>query len=187
MACISKLTAGFAYNCDSGATGILDAIYMEKADISSFALVPGTNTVGTLAVTGAVRFLDTPKRTLVLNTALKVNDGAPNAFSHSGTLTITAVEAIGSTTPSVLLSAIIDPLANTPVVIIARTIRPGAPGYIYRIYGLYYGMSATAIDQSTHDNGSWFTVTLSTPENVIGEDNLILTSSEYDRLKALAV
>ena len=187
MACISKITASFDYDCDSGATGIVDALLIEKADISGFSFESGSPaSVQTITVSGAVRSLDTPKRTLVLNSALKVNEGAPNAFTHSGSLTITAVKTRAHPYYAYFLDRIVNPLANSAFVIIARTMLPGGT-LVARVYGLYYGMSATAIDQSTHDNGGWTTVTFSTPENVIGEDSITLAVAEYERLKALAV
>ena len=187
MACISKITASFDYDCDSGATGIVDALFIEKADISGFSFEPGSPaSVQTLTVSGAVRRLDTPKRTLVLNSGLKINEGAPNAFTHSGSLTITANTTRAHPYYSYFLDRIMNPLANSSFVIIARNMLPGGV-LAARIFGLYYGMSATAVDYSTHDNGGWTTVAFSTPENVIGEDNLALAAAEYDRLKALAV
>lgn len=40
MACISKLAGGFAYDCDTGATGIENAFIVNKEDITSFAFDP---------------------------------------------------------------------------------------------------------------------------------------------------
>ena len=188
MACISKIISSFDYDCDSGATGIVEALFIEKADIASFAysLTSGEVDKITLNPGGVVRLIDTPKRVLVLNSALKVNEGAPNAFTHSGTLTITSIAPRGSRTVPFLYKEILNPMANSSFVIVAKV--PGFIGdYIYKVYGLYYGMSATAIDQSTHDNGGWHTVSFSTPENVIGEDLEVMASSEYNRLRALAV
>lgn len=48
-------------------------------------------------------------------------------------------------------------------------------------------MSATAFDQNSHENGSWATITLETPENVIGEDCLSMAKAIYDALYAAAV
>lgn len=188
MACISKIISSFDYECSSGATGILEALLIEKADIASFAYSSASGEISSVVLnsSGAVRLIDTPKRVLVLNTALKVNEGAPNAFTHSGTLTITALAPRNSATTSFLATEIINPMANSSLVIIAKT--PGLLGmYLYRIYGLYYGMSVTGIDQSTHDNGGWYTVSFSTPENVIGEDTTMLQGEEYTRLRGLAV
>lgn len=188
MACVSKIISSFDYDCNSGGTGIVEALFIERADIASFAYSRASGEVTSIVLNsgGAVRLIDTPKRVLVLNTALKVNEGAPNAFTHSGTLTITALAPRGSAATSFLVTEIINPMANSSFVIVAKT--PGlSGGYIYKIYGLYYGMSATGIDQSTHDNGGWYTISFSTPENVIGEDNTVLQGKEYARLRGLAI
>lgn len=180
MACISKLASAIAYDCDTGAAGLASAIIINKADIESFSV--SSSTVHTLTLSaGATGFkIDTPKRVLVLSEALKVNDGAPNAFTHSATLTITPSLVGGSRPP--LHDLIINPLANGSFVILAKLIS-GNP----MAFGLYYGMSATSLDRSTHDNANWATVTMATPENVIGEDALHVVSSLYEELYAAAV
>ena len=38
------------------------------------------------------------------------------------------------------------------------------------------------MDSSTHDNGGWISVTIATPENVIGEDILLVLRGVYDAL-----
>lgn len=178
MACITKLANAIAYNCDSGATGLVSAIIINKADIASFT-VTGVGDVSALTlVPGAKAYkIDTVKRSLVVSTALKVNDGAPNAFTHTATLTDT-----NTTTSGVRLKTI-SAMSNGSFVIISR--RPG--GSDAAVSGLYYGMSATALDQNSHENGAWSTITLETPENVIGEDNLRMGSADYSALYEAAV
>ena len=177
MACISKLANAIAYDCDTGATGLVSALIINKADIASFT-VDSYGKVPTLSlVSGAKAYkIDTVKRSLVLSTALKVNDGAPNAFTHSATLTYT-----GSGSDEVFVS-ISRALSNGSFVILAQR----AVGNV-NVRGLYYGMSATAFDQNSHENGAWSTITLETPENVIGEDNLSMGSADYNALYATAV
>ena len=72
---------------------------------------------------------------------------------------------------------------NGSFVIIAKP----TDGMFPRVYGLYYGLSATAIDNNSHENGNWTTFTLETPENVIGEDSVAMTVADYDALLAAAV
>lgn len=178
MACISKLASAIAYDCDSGATGLISALIINKADIASFTLNSAATGVSaiTLAPGAKAYKIDTVKRSLVLSTALKVNEGAPNANTHSASLTYT--QNIGSTGTGVMNS-----FANGSFVIIAKPAGLNA----VRVYGLYYGLFATAIDNNSHENGGWFTVTLETPENVIGEDALIMADSYYNTLYAAAV
>lgn len=177
MACISKLANAIAYDCDRGATGLVSAIIINKADIESFQ-VDAAGKVPALSLAGGAKAykIDTVKRSLVLSTALKVNDGAPNAFTHSATLIYT-----GSSSDEVFTS-ISRALSNGSFVILAQPV-----GGNVNVYGLYYGMSATAFDQNSHENGAWSTVTIGTPENVIGEDNIIMSKDTYNALYAAAV
>lgn len=178
MACISKLASAIAYNCDSGSTGLVSALIINKADIASFFAEGGTMTVsGVTLVPGAKAYkIDTVKRSLVLSSSLKVNEGAPNAYSHSATLIYTGIlDAAGR--------KLVTALSNGSFVIAAKTATLAAP----RVYGLYYGLSATAMDNNSHENGNWTTITLETPENVIGEDSVAMVMADYDALYAAAV
>lgn len=179
MACISKLAGGFAYDCDTGATGIENAFIVNKEDITSFAFDP----TATLIVTsvnlksGAKAFkIDTPKRTLVVTESLKVNEGAPNALSFSASLTITAVNNF------TLRENVLRAMPNGSFVLFTKEANA-----TYRVYGLYYGLSATAYDRTTHDNGNWITVTMGTPEQFIGEDSLQVQQSTYVAMYDAAV
>ena len=178
MACITKLANAIAYDCDSGSTGLVSALIINKADIAGFSLESGTMTVSgvTLAAGAKAYKIDTVKRSLVLSIALKVNEGAPNAYSHSATLVYTGIlDAAGR--------KLVTALTNGSFVIVTKTATLAAP----RVYGLYYGLSATAIDNNSHENGNWTTFTLETPENVIGEDSVAMTGADYDALYAAAV
>ena len=178
MACISKLARAIPYNCDSGATGLSSAIIINKADIASYVVERGNMTVSgvTLAPGAKAYRIDTVKRSLVLSSALKVNEGAPNAYSHSATLVFTGMLDASA-------REIMSAFTNGSFVIMAKTATLAAP----RIYGLYYGLSATAIDNNSHENGNWTTFTLETPENVIGEDCTSISPTEYETLYAAAV
>lgn len=182
MACISKLAGAIAYDCDTGATGLVSALIVNKADIASYVVGGISNGVGVTItaltlVSGAKAYkIDTVKRSLVLSETLKVNEGAPNAFAHSASLILTGAADYE-------FRARKSAFTNGSFVIMAA--RPGAEGAY--VYGLYYGLSATAIDYSSHDNGGWSTVTLETPENVIGEDSIAVEQSVYNALYAAAV
>lgn len=178
MACISKLASAITYNCDSGATGLESAIIINKADIASYRVASDTGVVLALTLaSGAKAYkIDTVKRSLVVSTSLKINDGAPNAYSHSASIIQT--ETVGDG-PRNALNA----FANGSFVVAAKWNGRAAR----MIYGLYYGMSATGIENNSHDNGGWTTITLETPENVIGEDAIRLSDTVYDGLLAAAV
>lgn len=176
MACISKLANAITYDCDTGATGLISALIINKADIASFTVDPSGNVALSLASGAKAYKIDTVKRSLVLSTTLKVNDGAPNAFTHSATLTHTGTDS------DEVFTSISRALSNGSFVILARRVAGNV-----NVRGLYYGMSATAFDQNSHENGAWATMTIETPENVIGEDNLIMSKTTYDALYAAAV
>lgn len=173
MACISKLASAIAYDCNTGATGLVSAIIINRADIASFTVNSVSNLVTALTlVKGAKVFrIDTVKRSLVVSSSLKVNEGAPNAYAHSASLVIT--RRADSTRRGIQAA-----LTNGSFVVFAA--RPAVDSA--DVYGLYYGLSATASESSSHDNGGWTTATLETPENVIGEDNLLVESTVYDAL-----
>lgn len=178
MACITKLANAIAYDCDSGATGLVSALIINKADIASFTVNNGGAVIALTLVRGASAYkIDTVKRSLVVTSTLKVNEGAPNAFTHTATLTdmTNATSGVHFNFSSAM--------SNGSFVIVYKPV--GTPNAV--VSGLYYGMSATAFDQSSHDNGSWTTVTIETPENVIGEDNLSMEGTTYDALYAAAV
>lgn len=179
MACITKLAGGFEYDCDSGATGIENAFIVNKADIASFAFDPTATTIVTAVtlVAGAKAYkIDTPKRTLVVTESLKINEGAPNALSFSASLTVTAVNNFA------LRTNVLRAMPNGSFVLFTKEANA-----TYRVYGLYYGLSATAYDRTTHDNGNWLTVTMGTPEQFIGEDSLQVQKSAYVALLDAAV
>lgn len=178
MACITKLARAIPYNCDSGATGLKSAIIINKADIASFSVDSSTMVVSKVTLpTGAKAYkIDTVKRSLVLSTALKVNEGAPNANTHSASIIFTD-------TVDVAWRQVVQSFTNGSFVIIAKPVDGTYP----RVYGLYYGLSATAIDNNSHENGNWTTITLETPENVIGEDSVAMSPTDYDNLYKVAV
>ena len=182
MACISKLAGGFGYDCDTGATGLLSAIIINKEDIASFIVAPFGGVGSALALTNLTLAasakaykIDTPKRVLVISESLKVNEGAPNMYTHSVTLTATEEQNAAS-----ILK--FQGMPNGSYVVVTR----GA-NLKNRVYGLYYGLSATSIEKSSADNGGWVSLTLETPEQFIGEDFLGLADELYTSLYAAAV
>lgn len=177
MACITKVARSINYDCDTGATGLVSALIINKADISDFSIDSSTMQVrGLTLVDGAKAYvIDTVKRSLVVSSALKVNEGAPNAYSYSASIVFTRVHDSPWRTTMQAFS-------NGSFVIIAKP----ADGSYPRVYGLYYGLSATAAGDNTHENGAWATITLETPENTIGEDHLAIDTAEYDTLYTAA-
>lgn len=185
MACISKISSAITYDCDTGGTGLVSALLINKGDIASITF-DASNTALVTAITlkeGAKAYkIDTVKRVLTTTEALKVNEGAPNAYTHSATVVVTAPMS------SALFKDLISPVVNGSFVILTRALKTaGFAVDSCRPFGLYYGMSATAVDRSSHDNGAWFTITMATPERVIGEDALALNLGNYEALYNAAV
>ncbi len=187
MACLTKIQSAITYDCDTGNTGIISALLINKEDIASVTysqenLSLVTNI--TLKEGASAYKIDTPKRTLVTTESLKINEGAPNAYTHTATVVVTAPVVLS------LLGGLINPVANGSFVILTRALRPvGSPQLSdsVRPFGLYYGMSATAVDRNSHENGGWFTVSMATPERVIGEDALVVATAAYEALYNTAV
>lgn len=179
MACISKLASAIAYDCDTGATGLTSALIINKADIDTFTLTRDLVSQIVLKAGATPYKIDTVKRSLVLSSSLKVNEGAPNAYTHSATIVDTEASGYGTAVRSR-----INMYANASFVIVAWPVEKTSFG---PVYGLYYGMSPTSVDFSSHDNGGWITAVMSTPENVIGEDALFMSREAYDALYATAV
>ena len=180
MACITKLTGAIAYDCDSGSTGFLNALIINKSDIASFTVEGGGVTAFTLVAGAKAYKIDTVKRSLVVTESIKINEGAPNAMSHQATIVYTGNKHTGPA------SRFIDAATNGSFVIITNPIVYARGSFAPSVFGLYYGLSTTSIERSSHDNGSWATVTMATPENVIGEDTLTMAQTVYDALYAAA-
>lgn len=189
MACLSKIQSAITYDCDGGNVGLISALLINKEDIAAIAFDPANSALVTTITLkeGATAYkIDTVKRTLVTTEALKVNEGAPNAYTHTATIVVTD----SSTYISALFRDLINPATNGSFVILTQALKsPGSVDTtnIVRSFGLYYGMSATAVDRSSHENGGWFTITMATPERVIGEDALRVSSSTYSTLYEAAV
>ena len=187
MACLSKIQSAITYDCDGGNVGLISALLINKEDIATIVFDstnPALVTTITLKEGAAAYKIDTVKRTLVTTESLKVNEGAPNAYTHTATAVVTSAVA------SALFRDLINPIANGSFVILTKALKSVGStlaGDTARPFGLYYGMSATAVDRSSHENGGWYTITMATPERVIGEDALTLAIGNYNALYDAAV
>ena len=187
MACLTKIRSAITYDCDGGNVGLISALLINKDDINTIVFDPENPALVTNIVlkTGASAYkIDTVKRTLVTTESLKINEGAPNAYTH------TAIAVVTGAVASALFRDLINPVANGSFVILTKSLKSVGStllGDTCRPFGLYYGMSATAVDRSSHENGGWFTITMATPERVIGEDALALVVSNYDILYDAAI
>lgn len=172
MACIKKLASALAFDCDSGTMGFKDAFYINREDITSFSVFGINEATISIAGGGKAYKIDTVKRSLVVSETLRVNESAPNGFSHEAVINIFSK---GN-------REVQNTIRNASIVLVAR----GNDGRI-RVYGLYYGLRASASAESSHDNGGWSQFTMSTPEGVIGEDSLHLDAAAYETLYNAAI
>lgn len=187
MACLTTIKSAITYDCDGGNVGLISALLINKEDIATIVFDPANP-----AFVSAINLkkdakaykIDTVKRTLVTTESLKVNEGAPNAFTHTATAVVTGAVA------SALFRDLINPVTNGSFVILTKSLKSVSStsvGDTARPFGLYYGMSATAVDRSSHENGGWYTITMATPERVIGEDALTLDVGNYNALYKAAI
>lgn len=171
MACISKIGKAIEYDCQNGYASIDSALIINRADIQASTVVNFVVAALTLRA-GATAFkVDTVKKSVTAVETLRVNEGAPNAFHQEIKLTVY------DKVDTVLANA----LSNADAVVLYKT------GGTYRAAGVRYGLKATASEYDAHNNGGWTTFTLSTPDNVVGENKLIINSTLYNKLYSEAL
>lgn len=171
MACISKIGWAIEYDCQNGYASIDSALIINRADIQTSTVVNFVVAALTLKA-GATAFkVDTVKKSVTAVETLRVNEGAPNAFHQEIKLTVY------DKVDTVLANA----LSNADAVVLYKT------GDTYRAAGVRYGLKATASEYDAHSNGGWTTFTLSTPDNVVGENKLIINSTLYNKLYSEAL
>lgn len=174
MGCLSKLNRAILVDCDGGATGIAEMLLINFADIATKSI---TGQVATITLEGSAKpvLVESNKKGVNATEELKQNDNAPTALTHAVVFT---VYDKGDTSAS-----IVNAILNGTFLAIAKPKETGSN----RVYGLNYGLVATAITQDLNANGAYTTITLSTPENVIGESRVNMTGAAYNVLRAAAI
>lgn len=163
MACLQKISSAIDYDCTSGFVGFSQVAMINKADIQSFS-TDGSHTVITLDIGSGVPYgVASQKKGFSVSETVRVNDGTLNGFTHEVTVTVYEKEN----------PTLFNQLANGDMVFIAKRSK------FCRIYGLYYGLQATASTMNSNENGGWATFTFTTPEGVIGEDYLTVKDTVY--------
>lgn len=172
MACISKLNIALLFDCESGFTGIQKACMVNMADIDSmsFSSFVSLSSI-TLTPNAKAVVVDCVKKSLVVTETLRANDGAPNAFSHEAVINIFNKNK----TPEIS-----NAIANGSFVLFCQY--GSAAGNFWRVYGLRYGLAASASSASSHDNGGWTQITISTPDGVLGEDAIRTNADTFNSL-----
>lgn len=173
MGCLNKLNKAILVDCDGGATGVAEMLLINFADISSKSVADGTAIITLAASTKAV-LVESNKKGVNATEEIKENDNAPTALTQAVTFTLYQSDANGT--------QIVNQILNGTFLALVKT----KAGRI-RAYGYNYGLSATAISEDLNANGGFTTITLSTPENVIGETRLSFAAASYNKLRAAAI
>ena len=153
MGCISNITGAITYDCLGGAVGIADLLLINYSDIQSISIANGIATI-TLTVSGKVIRVASIRKGANATEAQRINENAPNALEQSVNF------------------------LNSRLVAVAKMVETG----VYRIYGCNYGLEVSGLEESANDNGGYTAITLTTPENVLGEARASITEAAWNTL-----
>ena len=174
MGCISNLNRAILVDCDAGATGIEELLLINYSEIASKDLAVGQATL-TLSSGGKAILVESNKKGVNASSEARVNDNAPAALADSVTFTIYGKDQNSAD--------IVNRILNGRFVAVAKMKEKN----IYRVYGLVYGLNMSAYAEEANANGGFTTITLSTPENVIGEQRAHFDPTTYTTLRNDAI
>ena len=169
MGCISNITGAITYDCLGGAVGIADLLLINYSDIQSISIANGIATI-TLTTSGKVIRVASIRKGANATEAQRINENAPNALEQSVNFTVykkTSAENV-----------FINTILNSRLVAVAKMVETG----VYRIYGCNYGLEVSGLEESANDNGGYTAITLTTPENVLGEARASITEATLNTL-----
>lgn len=172
MGCLNKLNKAILVDCDGGATGVAEVLLINFADISSKSVA---GQVATITLAGNAVLVESNKKGVNATEEIKQNDNAPTALTQAVTFTVYEKGDTGA--------AIVNSILNGTFLAIVKPKEAGSN----RVYGYNYGLVATAVSQDLNANGGYTTITLSTPENVVGESRVNMTGTAYNVLRATAI
>lgn len=161
-------------DCDAGATGIEELLLINYSEIASKDLAVGQATL-TLSSGGKAILVESNKKGVNASSEARVNDNAPAALADSVTFTIYGKDQNSAD--------IVNRILNGRFVAVAKMKEKN----IYRVYGLVYGLNMSAYAEEANANGGFTTITLSTPENVIGEQRAHFDPTTYTTLRNDAI
>ena len=173
MGCLSKLNKAILVDCDGGATGIAEMLLINFADIATKGVTDGIATI-TLASGAKAVLVESNKKGVNATEEVKQNDNAPTALTQAVTFTLYQ----GNTNGTLIVNQIL----NGTFLAIVKT-KAGRT----RVYGLNYGLTLSAFTEDLNANGGFTTITLSTPENVIGEVRVSFADASYTTLRTAAI
>lgn len=169
MGCISNITGAITYDCLGGAVGIADLLLINYSDIQFISIANGIATI-TLTTSGKVIRVASIRKGANATEAQRINENAPNALEQSVNFTVykkTSAENV-----------FINTILNSRLVAVAKMVETG----VYRIYGCNYGLEVSGLEESANDNGGYTAITLTTPENVLGEARASITEATWNTL-----
>lgn len=173
MGCLNNLDRAILVDCDGGAAGVAEMLLINMADIASKSVSYSVATI-TLAASAKAVLVESNKKGVNATEEVKQNDNAPTALTQAVTFTLYQGSPIGA--------RIVNQILNGTFLALVKT-KAGE----CRVYGYNYGLVATAVSQDLNANGGFTTITLSTPENVIGEIRLHFADASYNTLRAAAI
>lgn len=173
MGCLNKLNKAILVDCDGGAAGVAEMLLINFADIATKSVADGIATI-TLASGAKAVLVESNKKGVNATEEIKQNDNAPTALTQAVTFTV-YVKHLGGT-------LIVNQILNGSFLALVK-LRTGDK----RVFGFNYGMVLSSLSEDANANGGYTTITLSTPENVIGETRLSITDASYSPLRAAAI
>ena len=173
MGCISNIAGAITYDCSGGAVGIADLLLINYSDVQSVAINKGEATV-TLTSTGKPVRVASIRKGANATEAVRSNENAPNALEQSVNFTVYKKSKVEAD--------FVNTIINSRLVAVAKMIENG----VYRIFGCNHGLEVSALEESANENGGFTTITISTPENVLGEARATITESTWNTLIAKA-
>lgn len=174
MGCISKLNRAILVDCDAGATGIEELLLINYSEIASKDLTGGQATL-TLTSGGKAILVESNKKGVNASSEARINDNAPAALADTVTFTIYS--------KGVESADIANRILNGRFVAVAKMKEKN----VFRVYGLVYGLTMSAYTEEANANGGFTTITLTTPENVIGEPRAHFDPTTYTTLRTGAI
>lgn len=173
MGCLNKLDKAILVDCDGGATGVAEMLLINFADIATKSVTGGIATI-TLAAGAKAVLVESNKKGVNATEEIKTNDNAPTALTQAVTFTLYARHLVGT--------LIVNSVLNGAFLALVKYKNKNI-----RVFGFNYGMVLSSLSDDANANGGYTTITLSTPENVIGETRLSLTDASYNTLRDAAI
>ena len=167
MGCISNIAGAITYDCLGGAVGIADLLLINYSDVQSVAINKAEATV-TLTSTGKPVRVASIRKGANATEAVRSNENAPNALEQSVNFTVYKKSKVEAD--------FVNTIINSRLVAVAKMVENGCN----------HGLEVSALEESANENGGFTTITISTPENVLGEARATITESTWNTLIAKA-